>query len=393
MRIAMIGTGYVGLVSGACFSEFGVSVTCVDKDADKIARLQRGEMPIFEPGLDQLVASNAAAGRLAFTTDLPAAVAGAEAVFIAVGTPSRRGDGHADLSYVFAAAEEIGRGAGRVTGERTVVVTKSTVPVGTGRQVARDPAPSALPRGGFDVASNPEFLREGSAIQDFMRPDRVVIGTDSEHARAVHARALPAALSCSKRRCVFTAHRDRRADQIRRQRVPRDQDHLHQRDRRSVRGGRRRCPGRRQRHRSRRPHRPQVSACRAGLRRLVLSEGLPRAGAHRATRPRRRWRSSRRVLRVNDARKRAHGRPDRRRLRRQRRRQDARGARPDLQAQHRRHARQPEPVDPAGVDRGRRDDPRLRSRGHGRGEKADARPRRIAATPTRRWRAPTRWSS
>ncbi len=182
MRIAMIGTGYVGLVSGACFSEFGVSVICVDKDAGKIERLQRGEIPIFEPGLDQLVASNAAAGRLSFTTDLDAAVKGAEAVFIAVGTPSRRGDGHADLSYVFAAATEIAGALAEGPGERTVVVTKSTVPVGTGRKVERI-LKNALPSGRFDVASNPEFLREGSAIQDFMRPDRVVIGTESEHAR------------------------------------------------------------------------------------------------------------------------------------------------------------------------------------------------------------------
>jgi len=185
MRIAMIGTGYVGLVSGACFSEFGVSVTCVDKDADKIARLQRGEMPIFEPGLEQLVSVNAAAGRLGFTTDLAAALDGAEAVFIAVGTPSRRGDGHADLSYVFAAAAEIADTLAQLPGNnRTVVVTKSTVPVGTGRRVERVLSMRLSPSA-FDVASNPEFLREGSAIQDFMRPDRVVIGTDSEHARSV----------------------------------------------------------------------------------------------------------------------------------------------------------------------------------------------------------------
>jgi UDPglucose 6-dehydrogenase len=184
MRIAMIGTGYVGLVSGACFSEFGVSVTCVDVDADKIARLSGGEIPIFEPGLEQLVASNGAAGRLSFTTDLKSAVAGADAVFIAVGTPSRRGDGHADLSYVFAAAAEIAEALAGQPGERTVVVTKSTVPVGTGRRVERILA-KTLPPDRFDVASNPEFLREGSAIQDFMRPDRVVIGTGSEHARTV----------------------------------------------------------------------------------------------------------------------------------------------------------------------------------------------------------------
>src|SRR6516225_3166047 len=179
MRIAVIGTGYVGLVSGACFSEFGVSVVCVDKEEAKIARLRRGEMPIYEPGLESLVAANVAAGRLSFTTELKPAIAGADAVFIAVGTPSRRGDGHADLSYVFAAAEEIG---GALT-DYTVVVTKSTVPVGTGRQVAAI-LRRVCPGGQFDVASNPEFLREGSAIEDFMRPDRVVIGADSERAQA-----------------------------------------------------------------------------------------------------------------------------------------------------------------------------------------------------------------
>jgi UDPglucose 6-dehydrogenase len=191
MRIAMIGTGYVGLVSGACFSEFGVSVTCVDKDAGKIEGLSRGAMPIYEPGLEQLVAANRAAGRLSFTTELAPAVHGADAVFIAVGTPSRRGDGHADLSYVFTAAEEVGRALAMNPGHRAVVVTKSTVPVGTGRRVAAI-LRQACPDGRFDVASNPEFLREGAAIEDFMRPDRVVIGTDSEHARTVlHALYRP----------------------------------------------------------------------------------------------------------------------------------------------------------------------------------------------------------
>jgi UDPglucose 6-dehydrogenase len=180
MRIAVIGTGYVGLVSGACFSEFGVSTMCVDKDAAKIERLKAGEIPIYEPGLDDLVAKNVKAGRLAFTTELEHAVPEADAVFIAVGTPSRRGDGHADLSYVYAAAEEI---ALNLRGY-TVVVTKSTVPVGTGREVARV-IRRTRPDAEFDVASNPEFLREGSAIGDFMRPDRVVIGTDSDRARAV----------------------------------------------------------------------------------------------------------------------------------------------------------------------------------------------------------------
>ena len=185
MRIAVIGTGYVGLVSGACFSEFGVSVTCVDTDAAKIARLRRGEMPIYEPGLEALVAANTAAGRLSFTTELLPAIEGADAVFIAVGTPSRRGDGHADLSYVFAAAAEIGRAlADTRAGGYTVVVTKSTVPVGTGREVAAI-LHRVCPNARFDVASNPEFLREGSAIEDFMRPDRVVIGADSDRAREV----------------------------------------------------------------------------------------------------------------------------------------------------------------------------------------------------------------
>ena len=180
MRIAIIGTGYVGLVSGACFSEFGVSVNCVDQDAAKIAGLQRGEMPIYEPGLAALVAGNMAADRLSFTTDLGTAVDGADAVFIAVGTPARRGDGHADLSYVFAATEAIGRA---LSGP-AVVVTKSTVPVGTGYQVA-EILRAVRPKGGVEVAANPEFLREGSAIADFMRPDRVVIGADSNRARAV----------------------------------------------------------------------------------------------------------------------------------------------------------------------------------------------------------------
>ncbi|HEY1720302.1 MAG TPA: UDP-glucose/GDP-mannose dehydrogenase family protein [Magnetospirillaceae bacterium] len=180
MRIAMIGTGYVGLVSGACFSEFGMDVICVDKDTSKIESLRKGRMPIFEPGLEQMVAENVKAGRLSFSTNLAESVKGADAVFIAVGTPSRRGDGHADLSYVYAAAKEI---AEAIDGY-TVVVTKSTVPVGTGREVSRI-IKETRPKAQFDVVSNPEFLREGSAIADFMRPDRVVIGTDSEKARAV----------------------------------------------------------------------------------------------------------------------------------------------------------------------------------------------------------------
>ncbi|WP_374651131.1 UDP-glucose/GDP-mannose dehydrogenase family protein [Dongia sp.] len=180
MKIAVIGTGYVGLVSGACFSEFGFDVVCVDQDAGKIDQLKAGKIPIYEPELDTLVKRNTERGRLSFTTDLPRAMVGASAVFIAVGTPSRRGDGHADLTYVYAAAETIAR----ELKDYTVIVTKSTVPVGTGRRVAeiiRKTNPSAR----FDMASNPEFLREGSAIGDFMRPDRVVIGCETEAARAV----------------------------------------------------------------------------------------------------------------------------------------------------------------------------------------------------------------
>ena len=180
MRIAMIGTGYVGLVSGACFADFGHQVTCVDKDAGKIAALQRGEIPIFEPGLDALVESNVRARRLDFTTDLTQPVADADAVFIAVGTPSRRGDGHADLTYVYAAAREI---AAALKGF-AVVVTKSTVPVGTGDEVERIIA-ETNPSAEFVVASNPEFLREGAAIRDFKWPDRIVVGTSDERARKV----------------------------------------------------------------------------------------------------------------------------------------------------------------------------------------------------------------
>ena len=180
MKITVIGTGYVGLVSGACFSEFGFHVTCVDKDTKKIERLQQGEIPIYEPGLDDLVHRNVAAKRLNFTSEITDVVKDADAVFIAVGTPERRGDGHADLSYVYAAAKEI---APHLHGY-TLVVTKSTVPVGTGREVEgiiRQTNPDA----DFDVASNPEFLREGSAITDFMRPDRVVVGAEGSRAQAM----------------------------------------------------------------------------------------------------------------------------------------------------------------------------------------------------------------
>ncbi|MGG6897457.1 MULTISPECIES: UDP-glucose dehydrogenase family protein [Rhizobium] len=180
MRITMIGSGYVGLVSGVCFADFGHDVICVDKDASKIAALQHGEMPIFEPGLEQLVADNVRAGRLSFTTEVETSVAGSDVVFIAVGTPSRRGDGHADLSYVYAAAREI---AEHVKGF-TVIVTKSTVPVGTGDEVERI-VRETNPQADVAVVSNPEFLREGAAIEDFKRPDRIVIGLNDDRARGV----------------------------------------------------------------------------------------------------------------------------------------------------------------------------------------------------------------
>ncbi len=202
MRVCMIGTGYVGLVSGACFADFGHDVVCVDKDASKIERLNSGGIPIYEPGLDKLVADNVAAGRLSFTLDLAEAMKGADAVFIAVGTPSRRGDGHADLSYVYAASEEIAA----YIDQYVVVVTKSTVPVGTGKEVLDIIAkarPDLKPGVDFSTASNPEFLREGAAISDFKRPDRVVVGAEEEAARDV-MRELYRPLFINETPIVFT---------------------------------------------------------------------------------------------------------------------------------------------------------------------------------------------
>ncbi|MEJ0097281.1 MAG: UDP-glucose/GDP-mannose dehydrogenase family protein [Bauldia sp.] len=201
MRIAMIGSGYVGLVSGACFADFGHQVTCVDKDTGRIAALGRGEVPIFEPGLADIVASNIATGRLAFTTNTAASVTAADVVFIAVGTPSRRGDGHADLGYVYAAAAEI---APALTGF-TVVVTKSTVPVGTGDEIERI-IREANPAADTIVVSNPEFLREGAAIEDFKRPDRIVIGIEDERAREVMTE-LYRPLYLNQAPILFTARR------------------------------------------------------------------------------------------------------------------------------------------------------------------------------------------
>lgn len=201
MRVVMVGTGYVGLVSGVCFADFGHDVICVDKDPNKIDTLNSGGIPIYEPGLDTLVAQNVKAGRLSFTTDLSDAMSGADAVFIAVGTPSRRGDGFADLSYVYAAAEEI---ANNMDGF-TVIVTKSTVPVGTGDEVEAIIRKSR-PDGDFEVVSNPEFLREGAAINDFKRPDRVVVGTEDDRAKAV-MRALYRPLFINETPIVFTTRR------------------------------------------------------------------------------------------------------------------------------------------------------------------------------------------
>jgi UDPglucose 6-dehydrogenase len=201
MKIAMVGAGYVGLVSGACFADFGHDVVCVDKDPDKIASLEAGVMPIFEPGLGELVAANVKSGRLSFSTDLASAIDGAAAIFIAVGTPSRRGDGHADLTFVHEVAREIGRS---LKGP-TVVVTKSTVPVGTGDEVEHILEEAGAPEG-VAVVSNPEFLREGAAISDFKRPDRIVIGADDEHARHV-MREVYRPLFLNRAPMLFTSRR------------------------------------------------------------------------------------------------------------------------------------------------------------------------------------------
>jgi UDPglucose 6-dehydrogenase len=201
MRIAMIGTGYVGLVSGTCFADFGHHVICVDKDQAKIDALLEGRMPIWEPGLDGLVAANVARGRLKFTTDLAKAITEAEAVFIAVGTPSRRGDGHADLSFVFAAIEELAK----ALDHPVVVVTKSTVPVGTGDKIAALLAEHGAPEG-CSVASNPEFLREGAAIADFKHPDRILVGAEDERAREVLAE-IYRPLFLNKAPLLFTGRR------------------------------------------------------------------------------------------------------------------------------------------------------------------------------------------
>ena len=357
MRIAMIGTGYVGLVSAACFAEFGVEVVAVDNNQSKIDCLLKGSIPIYEPGLDDMVARHAAAGRLNFTTDMKQAVQNVDAVFIAVGTPSRRGDGHADLTYLFAAAEEI---AHSLTGD-AVVVTKSTVPVGTGRRLQQLFA-KLRPDLSIEVASNPEFLREGSAIEDFLRPDRVVVGVESAHARRVLDR-LYRPLNLIADADHVHHDRDRRADQVRHQQLSRDQGHLHQRDRGPVREGRRRRPGGGAGAGPRPADRQQVPAPGTGLRRLLLPQGHRRAAAHRrggqcaAAHRRERGRGQRGPQAQ-------HGAPHRPGLRRLGARPDPGDPGRDLQAQHRRHPRQPGAGHRPGAAGRRCGDPGLRSGGH-----------------------------
>ena len=276
MRVTMIGAGYVGLVSGACFADFGHHVTCIDKDAQKVAALNRGEIPIFEPGLADLVEANVREQRLRFAVDTDS-VGAAEAVFIAVGTPSRRGDGHADLSFVYDAVREIAP----LLSAAAVVITKSTVPVGTGdeiERILRDKRPDA----DIQVVSNPGILARGRRDPGFQasRPHR---RRHRRHAGARRGRgALPAALS-QRVADLLCQPAHRRADQIRRQRLPRHQDHLHQRGRRSVRAGRRRRQRSGARHGAGQPHRRQISARRARASAARASRKTPR----RCSRPRR----------------------------------------------------------------------------------------------------------
>ena len=328
MRVTMIGAGYVGLVSGACFADFGHHVTCIDKDPARIAALDRGEIPIFEPGLAELVEANVRQGRLAFAGKA-VGVAEADAVMIAVGTPSRRGDGHADLSFVFEAVREIAPLLSRTA----IVVTKSTVPVGTGdeiERILREKRPTRRCR------SSP--IRNSCARAPPSRTSSIRTASWSAPTTRGRARCWP---NCTGRLSERRADTLREpphggTDQIRRQRLSRHQDHLHQRDRRFVRAGRRRRAGGGARHGARQPHRRQVPACRSGLRRLVFPEGRHRPAQDRA-RSRRgaaHRRDGRRRQRATQAR---DGAESRRRPRRFDPRQDRGGAWPDLQAEHRRH--------------------------------------------------------
>ena len=364
MRVAMIGTGYVGLVSGACFADFGHDVTCVDKDAAKIAALTRGEVPIYEPGLNDLVAANTRAGRLKFTNDLPAAVKAADAVFIAVGTPSRRGDGHADLSFVYDAAREI---AAALDGF-TVVITKSTVPVGTGDEVERI-IREARPDAEFAVVSNPEFLREGAAIQDFKHPDRIVVGSDDERARDVMTE-LYRPLYLNRSPILFT---DRRTAELIKyaanaflatkitfineiadlaEKVGADVQEI-------ARG-----IGLDNRIGSKFLHAGPGfgGSCFPKDTVALLKTGQDHDAPLRIVEA---------VVAVNDARKRAMARKVAARARRRIARQDDRRARPHLQAEHRRHARVAvDPADHRAAGHGRQG-ARLRSDRHGAGQAAD----------------------
>ena len=317
MQLAVIGAGYVGLVSGACFADFGHTVVCVDKDAEKVAALRRGEIPIFEPGLDALVANNMRQGQLSFTSDVTEAVRGAEAIFIAVGTPSRRGDGHADLSYVYAAAREAAAAAEGFV----VIVTKSTVPVGTGDEVERI-IREVNPHAEFEVVSNPEFLREGSAINDFKRPDRIVIGASDARARALMTE-IYRPLNLNKPPLLFV---DRRTSELIKYAanafLATKITFINEIADLCEKVGAE-CAGRRARHRHGQPHRREISACRAGLRRLLLSEGhagarQDRPGRRRADAHRRGGRRGQRSAQARD------GEKGDRRLRRVGARQDDR---------------------------------------------------------------------
>ncbi len=384
MRVAMIGTGYVGLVSGACFADFGHEVTCVDKDKAKIAALEQGEMPIYEPGLTDLVAANARAGRLKFTTDLPAAVKAADAVFIAVGTPSRRGDGHADLSYVFDAAREI---AAALDGF-TVVITKSTVPVGTGDEVERI-IRETRPDAECAVVSNPEFLREGAAIQDFKHPDRIVVGTDDARAREVMTE-IYRPLYLNRSPILFT---DRRTAELIKyaanaflatkitfineiadlaEKVGADVQEI-------ARGiGLDNRIGSKFLHAG--PGFGGSCFPKDTVALIKTGQDHERAAAHR--------RGGGGGQRCAQARDGAQGRE---RARRRTARQDHRRAGPDLQAEHRRHARRAiDPPDHRAAGHGRQG-ARLRSGRHGAGQAADRPMSRSATTPIPAPRVPPRW--
>ena len=334
MRVAVIGSGYVGLVSGACFADFGHVVCCIDKDASKIDALDRGEMPIYEPGLKELVLKTVRDGRLSFSKSLAEGMAGAEVVLIAVGTPSRRGDGHADLSFIYQASHEI---AAALDGY-AVVVTKSTVPVGTGDEVERI-IKEARPEIAFAVVSNPEFLREGAAITDFKRPDRIVIGTEDVRARKV-MEELYRPLYLNQAPILFTGRRTAElikyagnaflATKITFINEIADLCERVGADVQAVAHG----IGLDQ------PHRPEIPACGSGFRRLLLSEGHAgadpdRRGSRRAAATRRDGGQRQRAAQTRD------GAQDHSSLWRGRAGQDDRAPGTDLQTQHRRHAARP----------------------------------------------------